>query len=97
MSLNNPGKPAKNVYDIQDDLLLSILNKKPLKTDKLRCMPPLRAFLIAEIAAMANVSLEEGTFEQLRAEVKRVGQNGVLGEWWNRYVLWTPIEQDVYC
>lgn len=87
MSLINPGKPEKNVYEIQDELLLSIVSGHPLSTNKLLKLPPLRAFLIANIATKACVPLEEGTFQQLRAEVKAVSPKGYLGEWWNRDVL----------
>jgi hypothetical protein len=87
VTLNNPGKSEKSVYEIQDDLLVDIQNNRPLAAGKLQRLPPLRAYLIAEIAAMAGVGLQYGTFEQLRAEVKSVAHTSTLGDWWMRDLL----------
>ena len=80
----SPGYDRNTIYSFQDDLLIDIVNGKPLPTKWLRKLPPFRAYLIAQIAEKAGVGLEQGTAEQLGAEAAEVSGHGMLGEWWNR-------------
>lgn len=66
----------------QDDLLISITDRRPLPTRLLRALPPYRALMIARIACQAGVGLEQGDVDQLAAEAARVGGGQRLGDWW---------------
>jgi hypothetical protein len=72
------------VYTVQDDLLIAIQDGHPLPTTQLKKLPPWRASMVASIAALAGVPLEQGTAEQLHEEARAVGGDGQLGDWWER-------------
>jgi hypothetical protein len=62
----------------QDNCLIAIEDGKPVPARYLGALPPWRAVLIARVAERANVPLEGGTVEELRAEAHRVGGEGTL-------------------
>jgi hypothetical protein len=78
------GYDVRDIYRAQDDCLIKIADGDPIRTKDLQRIPPLRALLLARIAKAANTNLEQGTFKQLADEAIAVGNDGKLGEWWNR-------------
>jgi hypothetical protein len=77
---------ARDIYAIQDDLLISVEDGHPLRTGKLKQLPPWRAVMVARVALKAGVPMEQGTVKQIVAEAVAVGGDGTLGNWWERKV-----------
>jgi hypothetical protein len=75
---------ARDIYGVQDDLLISIEDGEPLASAKLQRLPPWRAVMVARLAEKAGVAMEQGDVPQIVAEARAVGGDGVLGRWWER-------------
>jgi hypothetical protein len=82
VSLEDPR--ARDIYGVQDDLLISIEDGKPLASSKLQRLPPWRAVMVARLAEKAGIAMEQGAVSQIVAEARAVGGDGVLGKWWER-------------
>jgi hypothetical protein len=68
----------EDIWAKQDICLIAIEDGKPIPSRALAVLPPWRAVLIARVADKAGVPLQHGTLDELVAEAKRVGGEGVL-------------------
>lgn len=74
----------RRLLDAMDDLIIDISDGHLMRTPPLQALPPWRAAMMARLGEKASVTLQNGTVEQLVAEARRVGGDGVLGDWWLR-------------
>lgn len=65
-----------------DDVLLAIADGGLILTSSLQALPPWRAVLLARVGIHAGAALQNGTYDQLSAAARKVGGDGVLGDWW---------------
>ena len=74
--------PLRDLHANQDRCLIAIENGQSLPTKVLQALPPFRATMVAHVANLAGIGLEDGTYEQLWKEAVAVGGSGTLGDWW---------------
>lgn len=77
-----------------DDLLLSVIDLQPLRTNTIDQLPPWRALMIVRVCLAAGATLEHGnpgTFDQAARAAGRqdAGQHG----WWRRALGMQPREE----
>lgn len=76
-SRNDQPLSDRDVYAHQDDILINIEDGKRITKAMLKKLPPWRARVLAHIAERAGCPMEV-THEEVRAEARRVGGEGVL-------------------
>lgn len=82
-----------SVIGLIDDVLLNVVDGKPIRTNTIDRLPPWRAYLVARVAVLAGAELEHGDIEAIRRAAKAAGGAAEPG-WWRAALGMEPVDHD---
>jgi hypothetical protein len=86
----------RDLLAMTNDILLSVIDGKPIRTDAIDRLPPYHARLVVQVALRAGATLQQGTPEQFeRAAVAAGKQDARQAGWWRAELGMQPGEDPV--
>ncbi len=86
-----------NFMALMDEVLLAVVDQKPIPTNAIDRLPPWRARLVVRVALAAGGTLQHGTPEQFEQAVRAAGKGKrdpyTDGGWWRAALGMEPREQ----
>ncbi len=79
---------------LSDDLLLAVIDRKPLRTNTIDQIPPWRARMIVQVCLAAGATLEHGDPELFDQAARAAGREDARQSgWWRRALGMEPREE----